>query len=105
MMDEKTLAIAGAVAGVTVLRRGLRPAAKEAMKGVVALGDATAQARDGIRDMYFEARDEYHSARGNAPEDFSEAVVPPAAPPARRPRAPKPASSPGKTPSSPGAAA
>ena len=105
-MDEKALAIAGAVAGLTVLRRGLRPAAKEALKGLVALGDVTAQTRDGLRDMYVEAKDEYYSDRRAAPEEPLEEVAPAVVPPApRKPRARKTASSPGKKTSSPAATA
>ena len=47
-MDEKTAALIGAAAALTFAGRGLRPVAKLAMKGVVAAGDVTMDARRGI---------------------------------------------------------
>ena len=57
-MDEKMVALVGAAAALTVAGRGLRPVAKLAMKGVVAAGDVTMDARRGIADLYQEARSE-----------------------------------------------
>jgi len=39
------------------------------------LGDVTAQTRDGLRDMYVEAKDEYYSDRRAAPEDTVTQVI------------------------------
>ncbi len=60
-MDEKMVALVGAAAALTVAGRGLRPAAKLAMKGVVAAGDVTMDARRGIADLYEEAKRERRS--------------------------------------------
>ena len=57
-MDEKMFALVGAVAGVTVAGRGLRPVAKLAMRGVVAATDATTGVRQGLADLYAEAKAE-----------------------------------------------
>ena len=57
-MDEKMVALVGAAAALTFAGRGLRPVAKLAMKGVVAAGDVTMDARRGIADLYQEARSE-----------------------------------------------
>ena len=60
-MDEKTAALIGAAAALTFAGRGLRPVAKLAMKGVVAAGDLTTDARRGITDLYAEAKSERRS--------------------------------------------
>ncbi len=60
-MDEKMVALVGAAAALTFAGRGLRPVAKLAMKGVVAAGDVTMDARRGIADLYQEARSERRS--------------------------------------------
>lgn len=73
-MDEKMMALVGAVAGATVAGRGLRPVAKLAMRGVVAAADATAGARRGLTDLYDEAKSEQ---RGGSPASGSQ--EPPAA--------------------------
>lgn len=58
-MDEKTVALAGAVAAATVLGRGVRPAAKTLIKGYLVVVDATAGARRSVSDLYAEARAEH----------------------------------------------
>ncbi len=60
-MDEKMAALVGAAAALTFTGRGLRPAAKLAMKGVVAAGDVTMDVRRGIVDLYAEAKSERRS--------------------------------------------
>lgn len=57
-MDEKLLALVGAVAGVTLAGRGLRPVAKFALRGVVAAADATTGARRELVELYAEAKAE-----------------------------------------------
>lgn len=69
-MDEKMLALVGAVAGVTLAGRGLRPAAKLALRGVVAAADATTGARRELSELYAEAKAEQRSAGGD-PEAVS----------------------------------
>lgn len=65
-MDEKVMALMGAAAAVTVAARGLRPAAKLAMKGVVAASEATTDARRGVSELYREAQAERRGATGAA---------------------------------------
>ena len=65
-MDEKVLAVAGVVAGVTLAGRGLRPVAKLALRGVVAATDATNGARRELADLYAEAKAEQRSGPGGA---------------------------------------
>ena len=60
-MDEKTAALIGAAAALTVAGRGLRPITKLAMKGVVAAGDLTTDARRGIADLHAEVQSERRS--------------------------------------------
>ncbi len=55
-MDEKMAALVGAAAALTFAGRGLRPITKLAMKGVVAAGDLTTDARRGVADLYAEAK-------------------------------------------------
>ena len=66
MMDQKTIALVGAVAGVTLAGRGLRPVAKLAMRGVVAAADATSGARRELSDLYAEAKAEQRSPGADA---------------------------------------
>jgi hypothetical protein len=54
MMDEKMSALVDPAAPAAVSGRRLRPAAKFAMKGVVAASDATAVAGRGISRLYNE---------------------------------------------------
>ncbi|CAA9503110.1 MAG: hypothetical protein AVDCRST_MAG45-1435 [uncultured Solirubrobacterales bacterium] len=67
-MEDKAIALAGAVAAATVLRRGLRPATKTVIKGYLWVTDATADARTSVSDLYAEARAE-HYAEGQAGVD------------------------------------
>ena len=60
-MDEKMAAVIGGAAALAFAGRGLRPVAKVAMKGVVAAGDMTMDARRGIVDLYEEAKSERRS--------------------------------------------
>jgi hypothetical protein len=60
-MDEKTVAIGGAVATVMLARNLLRPAAKLAVKGGLTVADATASTRRELSELYREARDEYRA--------------------------------------------
>ncbi len=77
-MDEKMFALVGAVAGVTVAGRGLRPVAKLALRGVVVVADATSAARRELAELYAEAKAEQRGAAGAArPVPAS----PPASPP------------------------
>ncbi|MDP8909550.1 MAG: hypothetical protein M3N47_10655 [Chloroflexota bacterium] len=64
-MDEKMFALVGAVAGVTVAGRGLRPVAKLALRGVVAAADATSAARRELAELYAEAKADH---RGGEPD-------------------------------------
>ncbi len=64
-MDEKMFALVGAVAGVTVAGRGLRPVAKLALRGVVVVADATSAARRELAELYAEAKAEQ---RGSEPD-------------------------------------
>lgn len=57
-MEDKVLMFMGAAAGVTVAGRGVRPVAKLAMRGVIAAADATVGARQGLVDLYAEAKAE-----------------------------------------------
>jgi hypothetical protein len=65
-MDEKMAALVGATAVATVTRKRLRPAAKLAMRGVVAASDATVGAGRGITRLYNEAASNEHSLRAAA---------------------------------------
>ena len=76
-MDEKMFALVGAVAGVTVAGRGLRPIAKLAMRGVVAAADVTTGARREFAQMYAEAKAEQ---RGVEPDAAAPAAASPPAP-------------------------
>jgi hypothetical protein len=58
-MDEKTIAVGGAVATVMLARDLLRPAAKLVVKGGLTVADATASTRRELSELYREARDEY----------------------------------------------
>ena len=64
-MDEKMVAVVGAVAGATLAGRGLRPVAKLALRGVVAAADATTGARRELAELYAEAKAEQ---RGSEPD-------------------------------------
>jgi len=75
-MDEKMLAVVGAVAGVTLAGRGLRPVAKLAMRGVVAAADATTGARRELAELYTEAKSEQ---RGGEADAGAGSAAPPAA--------------------------
>jgi len=75
-MDEKMFALAGAIAGVTVAGRGLRPVAKLAMRGIVAAADATTGARRGLTELYAEAQAEQ---RGTPAGGATVPASPPAA--------------------------
>ncbi|MDQ3355486.1 MAG: hypothetical protein M3502_01960 [Actinomycetota bacterium] len=84
-MDEKTIALAGAVTAATVLGRGVRPAAKTLMKGYLVVADATAGARRSVSDLYAEAsaehRVEAHGAgRPTAAAPAASEVTEPSAP-------------------------
>ena len=57
-MDDKMAAIAGGVAAVALAGRGLRPAAKLALRGVVAVADGSASLRREIGELYAEAKAE-----------------------------------------------
>jgi hypothetical protein len=57
-MDEKMFALMGAAAGVALAGRGLRPAAKLAMRGVAAAADGTSAARRDLGQLYAEAKAE-----------------------------------------------
>lgn len=74
-MDEKMMALAGAVAGVTVAGKGLRPVAKLVLRGVVAASDATTGARREVAGLYAEARAEQ---RGSGPGAGAASVSEPA---------------------------
>jgi hypothetical protein len=67
-MDEKMVALAGAVAGATVAGRGLRPLAKVVLRGAMAAADATNSARKELVELYREARAEH---RGSEPPPAS----------------------------------
>lgn len=69
-------ALVGAAAGLTLAERGLRPAAKLAMKGAVAAGDATMKARRGFDDLYAEAVHERRSDPPPLPTQPARAVAP-----------------------------
>ena len=62
-MEDKAIALAGAVAAATVLGRGLRPAAKTVINGYLWVADATADARTSVSDLYAEARAEHNVDR------------------------------------------
>lgn len=68
-MDEKMAVLLGAAAALTLAGRGLRPVAKLAMKGVVAAGDATMDARRGVVDLYEEAKRERLADRPPPPSE------------------------------------
>ncbi len=59
------LAIGIGIGAVLFARRGLRPAAKSAIKGYLAAADglrrATSGAREGLQDIYAEARAEHQA--------------------------------------------
>lgn len=84
-MDEKTVALAGAVAAATVLGRGVRPAAKTLIKGYLVVVDATAGARRSVSDLYAEARAE-HRVEAHGSGRFS--AAPPPAPDVTEPSPP-----------------
>lgn len=63
-MDEKMMAVVGAAAAVTVAGRRMRPLAKVLMRGVVAATEATGAGRQGLQELYAEAKAE--RARGAA---------------------------------------
>ena len=65
-MDEKMFALMGAAAGVTLASRGLRPAAKLAIRGAVAAADATSGARRELAGLYAEAKAEQRGSRAEA---------------------------------------
>jgi hypothetical protein len=74
-MDEKMFALVGAVAGATVAGRGLRPVAKLALRGVVAVADATSGARRAVGDLYAEARAEQHGSESGVESASSPGVA------------------------------
>ena len=63
MMDEKAIGLLGAAAALAVSGKGLRPVAKQLMKGYVAVADATASRRADLARLHAEARDEYRAQR------------------------------------------
>lgn len=65
-MDEKMIALAGAVAGVTVAGRGLRPLAKLTIRGVVAAVDVTTGVRRELGELYAEAKAEQRGTPADA---------------------------------------
>ena len=65
-MDEKMVAVVGAVAGLALAGRGLRPLAKLAMRGVVATTDVTAGARRQLGELYAEAKAEQRRSQDDA---------------------------------------
>lgn len=67
-MEEKALVVFGAAAAVAIANRGLRPMAKLAVKGYVAVTEATADARRELAELRAEAREEYHAGRGRSTE-------------------------------------
>jgi hypothetical protein len=77
-MDEKTVAMGGAVATIVLARNLLRPAAKLVVKGGLTVADATASTRRELSELYREARDEYRAGREATVDEGS---------PARRSRA------------------
>ena len=85
-MEDKAIALAGAVAAVTVLGRGLRPATKTVIKGYLWVADATADARTSVSDLYAEARAERQAGVdrvASPPPDARETAERRAAPEAR----------------------
>ena len=65
-MDDKMIALAGAVAGVTLAGRGLRPLAKLTIRGAVAAADATTGVRRELSDLYAEAKAEQRGTPADA---------------------------------------
>lgn len=63
-MDDRVLGAVGGMAGLALLRRVARPAARLGMRGVVAVVDATSGARRGLADLYAEARREQRAGGG-----------------------------------------
>ena len=57
-MDDKMAAIAGGIAAVALAGRGLRPMAKLAMRGAVAVADGSAGLRRELGQLYEEAKAE-----------------------------------------------
>lgn len=81
-MDEKAMAIVGAVAAVAVAGRGMRPLAKVLMHGVVAANEATAAGRRGLQELYAEAKAERAQAGAQAePTATTQAPAAPVAAP------------------------
>lgn len=78
-MDEKMVAVVGAVAGAAMAGRGLRPVAKLVMRGVVTAVDATTGAGREVAALYAEARAEQHgSAAAPSPATTTAAASEPA---------------------------
>lgn len=75
MMDEKVMAVVGAVA--TVAGRGVRPLAKMVMRGVVAANEATAAGWRGLQELYSEVKTE-RTATGAQGEATGTTQPPPA---------------------------
>jgi len=65
-MDEKMFALVGAAAGVALAGRGLRPVVKVAMRGAIAVADATTGARRELGQVYAEAKAEQRGAPADA---------------------------------------
>ncbi len=81
-MDEKVMAVVGAAAAVTLMGRGLRPMGKMMMRGVVAVGAATAAGKRGMQDLYNEVKAEREqSGAQSSPGTTPEASAAPAAGP------------------------
>ncbi len=62
-MDEKMLGLVGGVAAATLLGRGMRPAARTVMKGVVIALEAASDTQDELRELYREAQAEQRAGR------------------------------------------
>lgn len=57
-MDDKVVALVGAVGVLAVGGRALRPVAKLGMKGIVMAGDTVTGAVRGVTGLYAEVREE-----------------------------------------------
>ena len=66
-MDDKVAAIAGGIAAVALAGRGLRPVAKLAMRGAVAVADGSAGLRRELAQLYEEAKAEQRGAARSSP--------------------------------------
>ena len=82
-MDEKAIGLLGAAAALAVSGKGLRPVAKQLMKGYVAVADATASTREDLARLHAEARDEYRAQRQTPAPASAPTAAEPSAPPER----------------------